>query len=146
MALAQACRLGWGTAQNLGEALHWAQAAAQAGQPLAMVQAGELLQASAPAEADIWFRKAAPLLQAQAGQGDAQACFALGSLYRQGQGVPQDPVAAFSWFLRAQHLGLSPLQGFAVQSYGRDLTPGQQAQAHTQADAWSETKRRTQGK
>lgn len=135
-ALAQACRSGQGTPRDSAEALRWARAAAQAGHPLAMVLAGELLQEASPAEAEPFFRQAAPLLRAQGELGDGQACFSLGFLYRYGRGAAQDPVEALTWMLLAQRLGIGPLQGLAVQMYEKNLTLEQRTQAHARAEAW----------
>ncbi len=142
-ALAQACASGLGTAKNSAEALRWARAAAQAGQPLAMVLAGELLQASSPAEAEALFRRAAPLLRAQGESGDAGACFALGHLHRSGLGVAQDPEEALYWMLLGRRLGIGPLHEFMVQEQEKSLTPEQQTRAHARAEAWIRSKTKT---
>ena len=143
VALAQACFYGRGTVKDIAAALRWARAGAKAGHPLAMVLAGEILLDSSPAEAESYFRQAAPLLRVQARLGEAQACFALGHLHRSGLGVTQDPVEALTWMLLAQRLGISPFQAFAVQKYEQSLTLEQQAQARTRAEVWIQAKGKT---
>lgn len=48
----------------------------------------------------------APLAEA----GDAEAQISLGLLFDLGQGVPQDPATAYTWYRRAAEAGLSPAQ------------------------------------
>lgn len=142
-ALAQACHVGLGTAKNRAEALRWAQAAAQAGHPLAMVLAGDILRETSAVEGEPYFRRAAPLLRAQGEQGDGQACFTLGRLYREGLGVAQDPEEALFWMQVAQRLGISPLQGFAIQIHEKSLPSDLQSRARTRAEAWIQTRAKT---
>ena len=49
-------------------------------------------------------------LQAKAEQGDAEAQYNLGNLYRQGQGVAADDVEAAKWFRVAADQGLDQAQ------------------------------------
>lgn len=56
-----------------------------------------------------WADNAAEV-RARAEQGDAQAQYALGSLYRYGQGVPQDYDAALRWWRKSAELGLTDAQ------------------------------------
>jgi TPR repeat protein len=135
LGLARACYYGRGTARDDGEALRWARKAADAGQPLALVLAGMIQQESAPAEAAACFTRAAPLLRSRGEEGDAEACYSLGFLLREGLGVAPDPVEALAWMLRAQRLGISPMQGWALQAFEKTLTPDQRAQARTRAAA-----------
>ncbi|MEW8429749.1 MAG: sel1 repeat family protein, partial [gamma proteobacterium symbiont of Ctena orbiculata] len=65
-----------------------------------------LLQASTHEEAEAAIRlrnfsKAAEIYQDLAKQGDQEAQFALGGLYRSGRGVEKDPAKAYHWFLQA---------------------------------------------
>ncbi len=78
-------------------------AAAEAGDPLAMVKLGRLhLEAAAsvrnPALARHWFEKAAA-------RGSVAAQFWLGRLFEVGDGVGQDPHKAAEWYRRAAMLG-----------------------------------------
>jgi hypothetical protein len=50
--------------------------------------------------------------RALAGQGDAQAQYRLGSMYRHGQGVPQDNDEALRWYRKSAD------QGYAAAEYG----------------------------
>ena len=50
-------------------------------------------------------------LERQAATGDAAAQCALGYLYHQGQGVPQDYAQAAAWFRKAAEQGYTPAQG-----------------------------------
>jgi TPR repeat protein len=136
LALARAYHYGLGTRKDQAEALRWAEVAAHAGHPLAMVLAGELLQESSPAEAGAFFKHALPLLQAQAEAGDGQSCFTLGFLYRHGFGVVSDSEEALYWMLLAQRLGISPPQAFSIEAYGKSLPPDQQIRASGRAQAW----------
>ncbi len=138
-ALAHAYHYGRGIVRDEVEALHWAKASAQSGQPQALVLAGDILQATNPDGAESYYRQAAPLLRMRADQGDGEASFALGYLYRNGRGVTQDPVEALTWMLIAQRSGMSPLQGFATQAYLKSLSPAQQALAQSRAEAWRQS-------
>ncbi|MFI0456762.1 MAG: hypothetical protein ACH254_04090, partial [Candidatus Thiodiazotropha endolucinida] len=65
-----------------------------------------LLHASTHEEAEAAIRvrnfiKAAEIYQNLAQQGDQDAQFALGGLYRAGRGVKKDPARAYQWFLQA---------------------------------------------
>ena len=51
------------------------------------------------------YDSAVPLLEAQAGQGNAQAQYQLASLYRSGTGVPRDHEAAVGWLRKAAESG-----------------------------------------
>jgi hypothetical protein len=135
LGLARACYYGRGTLRNDAEALRWARAAATAGHPLAMVLAGVILQPTAPPEAAALFSQAAPLLRARGQRGDAEACYALGHLYREGLGVARDPVEALAWLLRAQQLGIGPMQMYALQTFEKSLTPEQRTQARARVAA-----------
>lgn len=142
LSLARACYYGLGTPRDPVAALRWARASARQGQPFAMALSGEILQGTSPTESASFFRQAAPLFRAQADKGDAQACFFLGHLFQNGQGVARDPVEALAWMLVAQRLGVAPLQSLGVQSYGKSLSPDQRTQAQTRADAWIRAKGR----
>jgi hypothetical protein len=135
-ALAHAYHYGRGITRDEVEALRWAKASARSGQPQALVLAGDILQDTTPDEAESYYRQAVPLLRGQADQGDGEASFALGYLYRNGRGVVQDPVEALTWMLIAQRSGISPLQGFATQAYQKSLPADQQALAQSRAEAW----------
>ena len=59
--------------------------------------------------APAWADEAAAIRSA-AEQGDAQAQFALGTMYRDGQGVAQDHAAALRWWRKAAELGVVDAQ------------------------------------
>jgi len=141
LALAESYFYGSGIARDQTSALRWAQTAAKAGHPLAMVLVGEILRGSTPMEAERFYRQAIPLLKSRGERGDADACFVLGYLYRDGLGVAPDPVTALSWMLVAQRLGVGPLRAYAIQSYRTSLTPDQLARA--QAESLTLTKGKT---
>jgi TPR repeat protein len=67
-----------------------------------------------------------------AAQGDAQAQFNLGMLYRDGQGVPQDDGRAYMWFSLAAAHSTDELQKMSVDNRDkvvRNMTPAQIAEA-----------------
>ncbi len=129
LALARSYFSGRGVLPDQAEALRWARSSAQAEEPMALVLAGELLWDSTPAEAEPLFRQAIPLLRARVAHGDGEACFTLGTLYRNGRGVPLDPVEGLAWMLAARSLGLSPLQDLSIQFFEKSLTVEQRALA-----------------
>lgn len=134
-ALAQAYHSGQGTPRDPAQALRWAQASAQSGNPLGMVLSGELLKDRDPQAAQSYFTRSRPLLESKATAGDATACFFLGMLHWQGEGTPVDPVEALAWMLRGRSLGFSQLQSVAAEMMAQALTPDQRAQAAERARA-----------
>jgi TPR repeat protein len=88
-----------------------------------MVLARVILREPSAPEAGGFFAQAAPRLRVRAGRGDADACFSLGYLHRKGLGMAQDSVEGLAWMLRAQRLGISPMQVFALQSFEKSLSP-----------------------
>jgi TPR repeat protein len=60
--------------------------------------------------APVWADQHAEAIGALAEQGDPQAQFALGSMYRYGQGVAQDYDAALGWWQKAAEQGLVDAQ------------------------------------
>ena len=135
LALARSYFSGRGVLRDQAEALRWAKSSAQAGEPMGLVLAGEVLWDSAPAEAEPLFRQAIPLLRTRVKGGDAEACFTLGTLYLKGRGIPPDPVEGLAWMLAARKLGLSPLQELVIQFFEKSLTAEQRALAAVRRDA-----------
>lgn len=56
-------------------------------------------------------------LKQQAEQGDAEAQYNLGQMYRMGEGVPQDSKEAVSWFRKAAEQGYAKAQLFLALMY-----------------------------
>ena len=85
-----------GLPQSDEAALEWYLAAANAGDPVAMAKAGDMLEDQhKDDEAVMWWRKAAPL-----GVADAQVDLGVAYLVGQG-GLKKDPLAAVGWFQKA---------------------------------------------
>jgi hypothetical protein len=82
---------------------------ARAGDALAQTYVGEIyekglgLPAPDPAEAAVWYRKAAA-------QGNVAAQVALGSLYERGFGVSADKSEALNWYRKASGIADDPLE------------------------------------
>ena len=76
--------------------------------------------------------------QAAAHAGDTKAMLALGRLYRQGLGAPQDYVQAHLWFNLAASRGESEAVTERDALAAR-MTPEQVAKAQEQAAAWQPT-------
>ena len=91
-ALALAYRTGKGVPRDEAEALRWLRLAADQGDVPALRWLG--IMSSDDVEAFGWYRRAAE-------QGDGPAMWALGFVYRRGQGVGRDDVQAVYWFHRA---------------------------------------------
>jgi TPR repeat protein len=108
-------------------------AKANSGKPDAQFRVGVQYELGArvakdPAQAAIWYRKAAD-------QGYAQAQHSLGVLYESGNGVPRDPATAAQWYRKAAEQGFAPAQfslGFCYE-HGKGV-----AQDFAQAIAWYE--------
>ena len=76
-------------------------------------------------------------------QGDADAQFSLGLMYRKGQGVPQDYTVALKW--AHMWFNLAAAQGHEQARENRDIisdgmTPAQIAEAQRLAREWKPTK------
>jgi len=76
-------------------------------------------------------------LRERAEQGDAEAQYDLGDMYRSGRGVEQDDVQAYLWY----ELAASREHAFGARSRDRTanrLTPEQVAEAQRLAREWDE--------
>ena len=71
----------------------------------------------------------------QADQGDRSAAFAIGRMYRHGEGCIADPVAAYQWFYIAYRLG-EPAAFVAADEMAETMTLKQLRQAQQQATVW----------
>jgi TPR repeat protein len=65
------------------------------------------------------FRRSAQLLRKAAEQGDADAQFRLGTMYRKGRGVGQDDAEAVKWYLKAAEQGQAKAQHSLAWMYRR---------------------------
>lgn len=110
-------------------ALRWSVAAAQQNDPYAMLLAGELLAGTNSAASATWYRKALPLFQQRALQGDAEAALACGSIHMTGKGTPKNVVEGLAWMLAAEHMGLHPIRTLMVKITESNATPAQQTEA-----------------
>lgn len=112
------------------EAVRWLQAAAERGNPAAMVMLGKLYRSGFGVlqdygQATMWIRKAAET-------GNPDGMLELGRLHRDGVGVPRDPVLAYVWFNRAA----AALQVDAVR-HRADVARGLTAEQLKEAQALS---------
>ena len=109
------------------------QAKASAGDPDAQFRVGVQYELGArvtkdPAQAAVWYRKAAD-------HGFAQAQHSLGVLYELGNGIPADPATAALWYRKAAGQGFAPAQ-FSLglcYAHGKGVP-----QDYGQAIAWYE--------
>ena len=77
-----------------------------------------------------WYEKAAE-------QGNAEAQFNLGTLYRFGAGGPKNNVRAYMWFtLAAEHYEDEDFQRVKPEEFRKDVTPAQMAEAQKMAREW----------
>ncbi len=60
--------------------------------------------------APVWADQHATVVRTLAEQGDAKAQFALGTMYRDGQGVDRDYAEALSWWVKAAEQGVVDAQ------------------------------------
>ncbi len=108
-ALARLYAKGWGVPADRATAVRWLRAAADQGYAPAQAQlayawlGGLGGLAPDPAQALVWFRRAAA-------QGDLEAGFMVGRLLELGQGTPADPAAATAAYLQAAKRGYPPAQ------------------------------------
>lgn len=82
------------------------------------------------------FEKSAKEFKELSMQGNAQAQYILGQMYRQGQGVPQDYVQAYEWMSLATN-GESDAVKF-LDSLATKMTVSQLKDAQCLVQAWSE--------
>ena len=75
----------------------------------------------------------AKALRVLAEQGNAQAQYRLGFLYRHGQGVPQDNGEAFHWYRKAADQGNAAAEYGVGYMYSKGLSVPQD---YTEADRW----------
>jgi len=75
----------------------------------------------------------AKALRVLAEQGDAQAQYRLGFMYRHGQGVPQDNGEAFRWYRKAADQGNAAAEYGVGYMYSQGLSVPQD---YTEADRW----------
>ena len=121
---------GEGVPKNKQEAVKWYTKAAEQGDAGAMRSLGYLYyysngtvlrfsedgvrfysdRADDPEKGLEWYRKAADL-------GDTTAQFVLGTIFRDGDGVPKDKVSAFNWFTKAAEQGDDSAQGLLGDMY-----------------------------
>jgi TPR repeat protein len=119
--LAQMYRSGTGVAQDYGEAAKWFHEAAEHDIPK-------------------WFREAMEHnLVSKYTPDVASAQFMLGSMYEDGDGVPQDIVLAHMWYNISAAHGSSDA-AHARRRLERDLTPEQVAEAQRLTREWKPTK------
>ena len=102
---------GLGVAPNIEEARRWFERAVTHQEPASNGEASCALgnldrRVSRYSDALRNFEEAA-------GKGHATAMFNLGSMYRDGEGVPRSPQAAATWYLRGAELGSPLAQGEA---------------------------------
>jgi TPR repeat protein len=71
----------------------------------------------------------------KANQGDRSAAFAIGQMYRDGEGCTVDPVASYQWFYIANRLGESAAF-VAADELAESMAPQQLRQAQQQAKVW----------
>jgi TPR repeat protein len=94
------------------------------------------------------YRKAIRIYKPLAEQGDAEAQYALGYMYRNGEGVPKDYVKAYMWFtLAIARLPRLDTAGRSLAESNRTLvatmmTPVQIAKAQKLAKKWKAKKKR----
>src|SRR5512142_452260 len=91
-------------------------------------------------------KKAVGIYRPLAEQGDAEAQYALGYMYRNGEGVPRDYVKAYMWFtLAIERLPRLDNAGRSLAESNRTLlttmmTPSQVASAQKLAKKWNAKK------
>lgn len=121
--------LGHGVPKNFAEAVRWLSIPAERGSAKAQsILAGAYYNAKDYTQALKWYRLAAE-------QGDPGAQHNLGALYYDGEGVPQNHVAAYIWFSLAAAQGHQDAARFRNE-IARMMNPEQLAEAQKQASEW----------
>ena len=124
---------GWGVPENHAEAVKWFQLAADQGHAEGQRWLGEMYYVSQNyADALIWFQRAAD-------QENEYAQAMLGDMYSKGEGVPQDYVRAYMWYV----LALASNQVLVVKrivALEPHMTHVQMAEASKLAREWKRTK------
>jgi TPR repeat protein len=126
---------GLGCAKNLGTAVAWYRKAAEAGNPLAENNLGDMyLRGEGVTQNDAaafsWFQKAAA-------QGHTGARIKLGYLYSEGRGTPKDREAAYSSITAATMAG-DPRGNDLLHSLEKSLRPEQIKRACQRASSLSQ--------
>ncbi len=111
---------GDGVPANRGEAIKWLTKSAEAGEPVAQYQLGQLYTYGGGG-VQIDAAKATRWYQAAANQGNRKAMHGLAVAYTDGTGVKKDYVEAARWFLKAANLGLIDSQFNLAVLYERGL-------------------------
>lgn len=134
------CESGVGVPRDYTQAIQWFTRAAKQGNADALTRAAELGHADAQYELGCMLRgaktdDAVRLFTHAAEQGNADAQHALGELFFNGEGVPQDHVQAAQWFTRAAKKGHAGAQF----DLGRMYANGKGVRAdNIQAFAWAQ--------
>lgn len=130
---------GLGVQQDLSQAAAWYRKAAEKGLAQAQFNLGDLLakgngvQLDEP-EAFLWFAKAAE-------QGHVPAELMLAAMYREGRGTARHLPLAYAWLKAAERQGDARAKAQLVE-LERQLTPGQLAEAKTQAERVGKAQKR----
>jgi hypothetical protein len=110
------------------EAIKWYTKAAEQGYASAQYSLGIMYQSKDYKEAFKWFTKAAE-------QGDASAQFALGEMYYKSEGVVENHIEAYKWFLLAEMNGK---RDTLKEELAYKMTPAQIAEAQKRAKEFTE--------
>ena len=133
--LAKALLQGKGLSQDPAGALRWAQAAAEQGQPDAMVFAGDRLRSSDSEAAIRWYRRALPVYRQRIQAWDADACLAYGQMFWNGKGTEVNRIEGLAWMYASRRMGLDLFGGLIVQLSERDLSAPQRLESARRAEA-----------
>jgi Sel1 repeat len=133
--LAKALLQGKGLTPDPEGALHWAQAAADQGQPDAMVFTGDQLRSSDSEAANRWYRRALPIYRQRIQARDADACLAYGQMLWNGKGLEVDRIEGLAWMYASRRMGLDPFGSLIVQLSEGSLSGPQRIESARRAEA-----------
>jgi len=133
--LAQAFLQGGGVPADPAAALHWAQLAAEQGEPYAMLLTGDLLAERDPRASSAYYTRALSTARQKALGGDPDAAFLCGQILRAGKPLPLNAVESLAWLLFAEQLGLPPSRLMAVRLATQGLPPAGQVMARARLQA-----------
>jgi Sel1 repeat len=131
--LAVALFQGRGLPHDLEGATRWAQAAANQGQPYAMVFTGDHLRSTDGEAADRWYRRALPIFRQRIQAWDADACLAYGQMLWDGKGIAKDRIEGMAWMYASRRIGLDPFSGIIVQLNEGSLSESQRVESAQRA-------------
>jgi hypothetical protein len=133
--LARALLRGQGLPGDPDGALRWARAAADQGQPDAMVFVGDRLRTTDTATARTWYQRALPIYLRRAQAWDPEACLAYGLLRFDGKGGEPDQREGLAWMYVSRRIGLNPFKAVLIQLNEAKLSKPQRDEAAQRAVA-----------